>query len=53
MLSQEMFEATGFATEPVAFNLSLKFMLNNEITKYLELDFGEQKTMIDWFNIES
>lgn len=48
-LSQELFEATGFAHEPVAFNLSLKFMLDNEATKYLELDFGEQKALIDWF----
>jgi Fe-S-cluster containining protein len=48
-LSSEMFEATGFADEPVAFNLSLKFMLHNEATDYLELDFGEQRALIDWF----
>lgn len=48
--SSEMFEKTGFEQEPLSFNLSLKYLLNNEAVKYLELNFGENKALIDWFN---
>lgn len=49
MISQEIFDSLGFEKEPVAYNLSLKFLMNNEATEYLELDFGESKASIDWF----
>ncbi|MDR1167657.1 MAG: YkgJ family cysteine cluster protein [Heliobacteriaceae bacterium] len=48
VMSSELFKASGFETEPVSFNLSRKFLLNNEATQYLELDFGEEKALIDW-----
>lgn len=49
-ISSEMWEKSGIETEPVAYNLSLKFLLNNVLTKQLALDFGEEKTLIDWFD---
>lgn len=49
MISQEAFDKSGFENEPVAYNLSLKFLMNNEATEFLELDFGESKALIDWF----
>lgn len=49
-ISNEMMKKSGIETEPVAYNLSLKFLLNNELTKKMELDFGEEKALIDWFD---
>jgi len=48
-ISQELWEKSGIKEEPVAYNLSLKVLLNNGVTKELELDFGEEKALIDWF----
>ncbi len=39
----------GIEQEPLAYNLSLKTLLNNDIAKNLDFEFGEVKTMIDWF----
>ena len=41
----------GIEQEPLAYNLSLKTLLNNDIAKNLDFEFGEVKTMIDWFPI--
>lgn len=49
MFAMELFEKTGNTQEPLAYNLSLKYLLNNEVAKYLGLNFGEDKTLIDWF----
>lgn len=48
-ISQELWEKSGIETEPVAYNISLKTLLNNGATKELELEFGEEKALIDWF----
>lgn len=48
-ISSELWEKTGIETEPVAYNLSLKVLLNNDVTKELGLDFGEERALIDWF----
>lgn len=48
-ISSELWEKTGIKNEPVAYNLSLKTLLNNGVTKELELKFGEEKALIDWF----
>lgn len=44
----ELYEKTGFVTEPLAYNLSMKTLLNNDGTEYLGLVFGKQKSLIDW-----
>lgn len=49
MISLELWEKTGIKTEPVAYNISLKALLSNEVTKELEINFGESKALIDWF----
>jgi Fe-S-cluster containining protein len=48
ILSSELWEASGYEQEPVSFNLSRKFLLNNEATQYLGLDFGEEKALAEW-----
>lgn len=48
IFSREKFEKLGIEEEPLAYNLSLKFLLNNEGTKFLGLEFGENKPLIDW-----
>ena len=49
LISVPMWEKTGIEIEPLSFNVSLKFLLKNEGVQYLDLDFGEQKPLIDWF----
>lgn len=50
VLSLEKMKALGIEQEPLAYNLSLKTLLNNEIAKNLDFEFGEVKTMLDWFS---
>lgn len=49
LVSKEMFDKLGIEEEPVAYNLSLKYLLNNDATKALNLEFGKNKPLIDWF----
>ena len=48
-ISTEKFKSLGIEQEPLAHNISLSFMSNNDLTKTLELDFGEFKPMHKWF----
>lgn len=48
-ISMEMYTKSGIKEEPLSYNLGLKYLLNNEFTKELELDFGESKGLVDWF----
>ena len=48
-LTTEKWEKTGIEAEPVSFNVSLDFLMENNLTEYLELKFGEQKHLLDWF----
>lgn len=49
VLTTEKWKATGFEIEPVSYNVSLAFLMDNELTKHLNLEFGEQKHILDWF----
>lgn len=49
ILSPELWEKSEIKKEPLAYNLGLKHLLNNELTKELKLEFGEEKALIDWF----
>lgn len=48
MISLELWEKSGIKTQPVAYNIGLKTLVNNGLTKELELEFGEIKVLIDW-----
>lgn len=48
-ISVEKFKALGVEQEPLAHNVGLSFMANNDLTEKLELDFGEFKPMHKWF----
>ena len=48
IFSKELFAQKGFKNEPVAFNLSLSFILNRLGKEGMGLDFGEEKSLIDW-----
>lgn len=44
-----MIMKNNYKTFPHPFNLRLSNIINMDITKELELDFGEIKRLIDWF----
>ncbi|MBR1423948.1 YkgJ family cysteine cluster protein [bacterium] len=48
-LSSELFKQKGFNVEPQAYNLSPDFLISKVGKEMLGLDFGELKTIIDWF----
>lgn len=48
-ISIEKWKQTTIAAEPVSYNIGLRFLWNNVLTEELELKFGEEKALIDWF----
>ncbi|MCM1265011.1 MAG: hypothetical protein NC200_02330 [Candidatus Gastranaerophilales bacterium] len=48
-ISSEKYRALGIEQEPLAHNVGVHFLTNNEITQELNLDFGEIKPMCEWF----
>ncbi len=48
-ISSEKYKQTGIEQEPLAHNVGVYYLTNNEITKELGLDFGEIKPMSYWF----
>ena len=49
-ISKEMHKNTGIEEEPLSYNVGLKYLLNNEFTEDIGIEFGEQKALIDWFD---
>ncbi len=49
-LCPEKIKEAGFKQEPLAYNLSSKFLYNCEFAKVSNLDFGEQKALLDWLD---
>lgn len=49
-ISNEKYLKSGIEQEPLAHNVGLHFMTHNSLTKELNLDFGEIKSMIEWFD---
>ena len=47
-ISVDMYKKTGYEQEPLAFNVSLKFLITKVGVETMGLDFGEEKTIIDW-----
>lgn len=46
----EKWKQTGIEVEPVSHNVSLAFLLNNELTQYLNIELNPQKVLMDWFD---
>jgi len=49
MISSKKWRETGLDVEPESYNIGREFLLNNNTTKELGLEFGESKALIDWF----
>ncbi len=47
-ISSEKYKETGNTQEPLAHNVRLGFLVDNDATKELGLEFGEIKPLIDW-----
>ena len=47
-ISVDMYKKTGYEQEPLAFNVSLKFLITKVGVETMGLDFGEEKTILDW-----
>lgn len=48
-ISTEKWKETGIEEEPVSYNIGLDFLMNNKMASDLEIEFGKQKALIDWF----
>lgn len=48
-ISSKKWKALGIEIEPLGFNIGLDVLNNNDITKELGLELGEQRALIDWF----
>lgn len=49
MLSEELVIKNGFKNNPTGFNISYKFLTNEDFEKAFNFKFGEKKALIDWF----
>ena len=49
IISTQKVKALGYKNEPVGYNLNFKQLKEKVGTEMLGLDFGEEKTLIDWF----
>lgn len=50
IITTEKWKQTGIEVEPVSHNVNLKFLLNNKLTRHLNLELGSQKVLMDWFD---
>ena len=48
-ISEEKFKEQNFSAEPKAFNIRYSTLIDEEIAKSLDFEFGEIKSIIDWF----
>ena len=48
-ITKEKWKDTGIDIEPHGFNISYDFLTSDKIQKAFKIDFGEKKSMIDWF----
>lgn len=48
-ISSEKYKSTGIEQEPLAHNVGVYYLTDNEITETLGLDFGEIKPMCEFF----
>lgn len=48
-ISKKLWKKSGIKQEPLSYNVGLDYLLDNEFTKELNLNFGTQLSLIDWF----
>ena len=48
-ISAQKYEEGKYKNPPIAHNISLSVLTNLSFVKDLNLDFGETKSLIDWF----
>lgn len=48
MLDDELIKKYGYKNSPKAYDLSFKTLMNNELFKDLNIDFGEIKSLVEW-----
>lgn len=48
-ISDEKYHKSGIKQEPLAHNAGVHYLTNNEVTKAIDLDFGDVKPMCEWF----
>lgn len=51
--SMEKFKHSGYKQEPLAYNISTNFLKTEFGEKVMNIDFGEEKALIDWFDIST
>lgn len=49
IISEEKFKKLGVEKEPLAYNVSYKFLTSKNIEQNFEIDFGDKKPLLDWF----
>ena len=49
IISEEKYKALNEEKEPLSYNISYKFLTNENIEKTFGLKFGDKKSLIDWF----
>lgn len=49
MISEEKYLALNEERQPLAYNVSYKFLTSEKIEKEFDFKFGEKKTLIEWF----
>ena len=48
MLDDELIKKYGYKNSPKAYDLSFKTLMDNELFKDLNIDFGEIKSLVEW-----
>lgn len=48
-LSEEKFRESGYVSEPLAYNLSKKFLHHSKLAELARVKFTDDKALIDWF----
>ena len=48
-ISEEKYKELNIETEPKAFNIRYSTLIDEEIAKSMDFEFGEIKSIIDWF----
>ena len=48
MLDENLIEKQGYKNKPKAYNLSFKTLMDKDLFKDIQIDFGEIKSLVEW-----